>query len=73
MTSQRDVASLQRAIVSLIEDGSIRLDGEYIVWQSAVYALIDCVFSAQANYSGGGLAHAPAASGVSTSGLSRPG
>jgi hypothetical protein len=37
----------------LIEGGSIRLDGEYIVWQSAVYALINCVFSAQANYSGG--------------------
>jgi len=44
-------AVLERAVRSRVEDGAIRLDGEYIVWLSAVSCVIDCVFSAQANYS----------------------
>lgn len=53
VSSLPDRVSLERAIGALVKDGAIRLDGEYIVWESAVYALVDCVFSARANYSGG--------------------
>jgi len=37
----------------LIQRRVIRLNPNFVVWQSAAYAVVDCVYSAQANYSGG--------------------
>ena len=37
----------------MIQRRVIRLNPNFVVWQSAAYAVVDCVYSAQANYSGG--------------------
>jgi len=49
MRAGPNVPLLIERLEALVEKGTIRL-GEFIVWQSGVYALLDCVFSAQARY-----------------------
>ena len=38
------------ALSQLLENGVIAVDPDYCLWKSGVYAVIDCVFSAQAKY-----------------------
>ena len=53
-----------------VDRGMIRLE-EFIVWHSGVYALLDCVFSAQVQYARVVLPDAPYAVGQAT-GTRRP-
>jgi len=41
---------LAQRLRELVDDGVIAVDPNYIEWQSGVYAVVDCVFSAQARY-----------------------
>ncbi len=48
-TGEPNVPLLIDKLRAVIDSEAIRL-GEFIVWQSGVYALVDCVFSAQTQY-----------------------
>lgn len=45
-----DIDALVLALRSAVHRGRIVVDPNYIEWQSGVYAVVDCVFSAQSNY-----------------------